>query len=49
MYDNKFLENTLFNKNFIIFEKKYYLADSGYHNINYLLCPYCDVKYNLKE
>lgn len=47
--DEKVLGNVLFNKNFIILEKKHYLADARYHNTNYLLCQYCDIRYHLKE
>lgn len=31
-HDDKVLENTLFDKNFMIPNKKYYLADARYHN-----------------
>ena len=47
--DDKVLEDTLFKKDFIILEKKFYLANAGYHNTNYLLCPYRDVRYHLKK
>lgn len=48
-HDDKVLEDALFEKDFIIPEKKYYLANAGYHNTNYLLCPYRGVRYHLKE
>lgn len=49
MYDDKVVEDVLFNKNFIIPEKKCQLAKFGYYDINYLLCLYCVIKYYLKE
>lgn len=48
-HGNKVLENALFNKNYIILEKKYYWADARYHDTNYLLCLYCGIRYHLKE
>lgn len=33
----------------VIPDGKYYLADAGYHNTDYLLCPYRGVRYHLKE
>lgn len=48
-HDDRILENTLFNKDVHILDGKYYLADVGYHNIDYLLCPYHRVCYHLKE
>lgn len=43
------LEDGLFNHNFVIPDGKYYLADAGYHNTDYLICPYRGVQYHLKE
>lgn len=34
-HDNKILENKLFTNDFNILNKKYYLANAKYHNINY--------------
>ena len=42
-HDDKVLKDILFEKDFIIPEKKFYLTDTGYHNTNYLLCPYRNV------
>ena len=39
----------MFNKDFRIPDRKYYLADAGYHNIDYLLCLYRGVRYYFKE
>lgn len=33
----------------MISENKYFLADVKYHNTDYLLCPYCDIRYHLIE
>lgn len=49
IYNNKVLENVLFNKDFRILDSKYYLADIKYHNIDYLFCFYCSFKYYFKE
>lgn len=49
IYNNKVLEDALFNKNFIISEKKFCLADARYHNTNYLLYPYYGIRYYLKK
>lgn len=43
------MEDALFKKDFIILKKKFYLADTRYHNINYLLYLYCGIKYYLKK
>ena len=48
-HDDRVLEDALFNKDFWIPDGKYYLADAGYHNTDYLLCPYRGVRYHLKE
>lgn len=47
-YD-KVLEDALFEKDFMMPKNKYFLADAGYHNTDYLLCPYRGVRYHLKE
>lgn len=39
----------MFNKGFRILDKKYYLADAGYYNTDYLLCPYRNIRYHFKE
>lgn len=43
------MENALFEKNFIILEKKIFLTNIGYYNINYFLCFYSAIKCYLKE
>lgn len=43
------LEDALYNHNFKILPRKYFLADTGYHNTDYVLCPYRGVRYHLKE
>lgn len=48
-HDDCVLEDALFSKNFTIPDNKYYFADAGYHNTDYLLCPYRGVRYHLKE
>lgn len=48
-HDDRVLEDALFSKNFTIPDNKYYLANAGYHNTDYLLCPYRGVRYHLKE
>lgn len=48
-HDDKVLEDALFDKNFMIPNKKYYLADAEYHNTDYLLYPYRCTRYHLKE
>ena len=48
-HDDRVLEDDLFNKDFRIPDGKYYLADTRYHNTDYLLCPYRVVRYHLKE
>lgn len=48
-HDYRILEDTLLNNDFHIPDGKYYLADAGYHNMDYLLCPYHGVCYHLKE
>lgn len=34
VYNDQIFKNVLFNKNFYISNRKYYLADIEYHNIN---------------
>ncbi len=48
-HDDKVLEDVLFDKGFMIPDKKYYLADAGYQHTDYLLCPYRGARYHLKE
>lgn len=48
-HDDKVLEDTLFEKDFMILENKYFLVDAKYHNTDYLLYPYCGVRYHLKK
>lgn len=40
IHDDNILEDILFEKDFIILEKKYYLADIRYLNTNYFLYLY---------
>lgn len=50
MYDNKILENMLFIKNLKILDRKYFLANNRYYNINYILCLYCNIyQYPIKQ
>ena len=42
-YNNRVLEDALFNKYFWILDGKYYLADVGYHNMDYLFCFYYNI------
>lgn len=48
-HDDRVLEDGLFNHDFVIPDRKYYLADAGYHNIDYLLLFYRGVQYHLKK
>ena len=47
-HDSKVLNDAL-SKNFSIPSGKYYLADAGYSNRDWLLTPYRGVRYHLKE
>lgn len=49
MHNNKVLKNVLFIKDFKIVKEKYYFANTRYHNMDYLLCIYCGIYYNLKK
>lgn len=49
IHNNKMLENALFIRNFKILDRKYYLTDTRYYNIDYLLCLYYDIYYHLKK
>lgn len=49
VYNDHVLEDAFFHKNFTILDKKYYLANAGYYNTNYLLYLYCRVCYYLKN
>lgn len=48
-HDDNVLEDALFDKGFQILDKRHYLADTGYHNTDYLLCTYRGVRCHLKE
>lgn len=48
-HNDRMLEDALFTKDFQIPDGKYYLTDARYHTMDYLLCPYRDVRYHLKE
>lgn len=48
-YDEKILKNMLFNKDFKILNRKYYLTDIRYYNIYYFLYSYYGICYHLKE
>lgn len=48
-HDAKVLSDAVSNKGFTILEGKYYLADAGYSNCDFLLTLYVGVRYHLKE
>lgn len=48
-HDDRVLGDMFITRNFKTSDRKYYLANIGYHNINYFLCPYCDSCYYLKK
>lgn len=49
VYNDKVLDNALFNNNFRILDRKYYLIDTRYNNTDCLFCSYCNVQYYLKK
>lgn len=49
VHNDRILEDTLFIKDFKIFDKKYYLIDIKYYNINYFLYSYYNICYHLKK
>lgn len=49
VYDNKVLKDISFIKDFKILDKKYYLVNIKYYNIDYLFYYPCDVYYNPKK
>ena len=49
VHDSRILKDAIDEKGFIVPERKYWLADTGYSNSNYLLTPYKSVCYHLKE
>ena len=48
-HDSRIFKDTMDGKGFIVPERKYWLADAGYSNSNYLLTPYKGVYYHLKK
>ena len=48
-HDAKVLQDAINNRGFTIPKGKYYLADAGYFNCDFLLIPYVGVRYHLKE
>ena len=48
-HDARVLQDAINNQGFTIPEGKYYLADAGYSNCDFLLIPYVGVRYHLKE
>ena len=48
-HNAKVLSDAIANKGFTIPEGKYYLADAGYSNCDFLLISYVGVRYHLKE
>ena len=49
VYNNKMLEDALFKRNFKISDKKYYLTNAKYHNMDYFLYFYCGIYYYFKK
>lgn len=47
-HNDRMLEDALFTKDFQIPDRKFYLTDAKYHNMDYRLCPYRGVRYHLK-
>lgn len=45
----KYLEMRLRTKDLTIPEGKYYLADAGYSNTDFMMIPYPGIRYHLKE
>lgn len=43
------MEDALFDKYFIILNKKYYLTDGKYYNTNYFLYLYHSIRYHLEK
>ena len=43
------MKNAFFENNFMILENKYFLTNTRYYNIDYLLYPYYDMRYHLKD
>jgi hypothetical protein len=49
VYNRRVLKNAIYEKGFKIPKNRYYLADAGYSNSEYLLIPYRNTRYYLKE
>jgi hypothetical protein len=48
-HDRRVLSNTQSHHGFIIPKGKYWLGDASYGNSEYIIAPYCSVRYHLKE
>lgn len=48
-HDSRVLTDAVANHGFSVPEDKYYLADAGYSNSDYVMIPYRGVRYHLKE
>ena len=48
-HDSRVLNDAIYHKGFKPPPGKYYLADAGYSNTDYLLTPYRNTRYHLKE
>ena len=48
-HDAKVLGDAIENKGFTIPKDKYYLADAGYSNTDFMMIPYSGIRYHLKE
>ena len=49
VHDSRVLVDAVQNQGFIVPEEKYFLADAGYSNSDYVMIPYRGVRYHLKE
>lgn len=48
-HNNCALENEIYNHNFKIPSETFFLANTGYHNTDYVLYSYCNMRYHLKK
>lgn len=49
VFNNQILKDALFNKDFYIPDKKYYLTNVGYYNMDYFFPPYQNICYHFKK